>query len=75
MGKTYRKDYYEDDPNHKTKASRDKKKTYKPGKALKEITKRQERARKKDFIRHIDDYDYDDLIPPKFKKHNDYDYN
>lgn len=75
MGRTYRRDRDENDPYHEKRSSRDKKKRYKAGKDEKRNTKRQERSKNRDFIRHIDDEDYEDMLAPKFRKHNDYDHN
>lgn len=73
MSRTHRKDHFEDDPYHVKKSSRDKKKWYKPPKSLKKLTKKQERAKTHDYLHHIEEDE--DQIDPRFKKHNNHDWN
>ncbi|MDD3713183.1 MAG: hypothetical protein PHZ28_06800 [Candidatus Izemoplasmatales bacterium] len=72
MSRTNRKDYYEFSDDKKKHW--DKKKWYKPNKTAKNITKSQERAKIKNSLRHILEKD-EDMIMPKFYKHNEWDWN
>lgn len=68
MSKTYRNDFYEHDPFHEKKSSRDKKKWYKANKTEKKHTKKEERAKTHDYLRHIGEHENN--VFPEFKHHN-----
>lgn len=72
MSNTFRDDYYKDSP----KSFRDKKKWYKANKIAKNITKSKERAKIKNSLKNVDNLDeINDYDSPRFKRHNDWDWN